>query len=287
MALTFTTGSFFLASILRHTRWHASSLDSTEQTLAHSCSLFCLFWTLWVPPSSWLHCHCNIALSSFQHIVKICLLISFWIASWWRQRGPLISSVRSFHSVWGAFWKGFLSSAKMCVSGWLSFLENGTYLEHFWSPKTFAHLPSHILPLCCSLSGMEELRNYVDRAVFIPWTHLISLASVFWYRSVVEQISKKQVARLGLRKPHSFLTSFFLICGFLCLLHSAAVCPCMCAHTLTHSRLRVELTFRMQNCPVPKGIALSLRDSSEAYDQGTFICQQAAVSGLHWASRKH
>ena len=62
-----------------------SFLDCTGQTLPRSFSLFCLFCTLWAPPSSFLHCHCNSALLHFNTLSKCisspklinCLLISF------------------------------------------------------------------------------------------------------------------------------------------------------------------------------------------------------------------
>lgn len=97
-----------------------SFLDSTGQTLPRSFSLFCLFCTLWAPPSSFLHCHCNSALLHFNTLSK-CIsspkLINCWFhfksaASWWQQRGSLIASIGFFHMM-------------TCGAGWLYFLENG------------------------------------------------------------------------------------------------------------------------------------------------------------------
>ena len=97
-----------------------SFLDSTGQTLPHSFSIFCLFWTLWALQSSFFHCHCSIALLRFNTLSK-CIsgpkLINCWFhvksaASWWQQRGSLIALVGSSHMM-------------TCRAGWLCFLENG------------------------------------------------------------------------------------------------------------------------------------------------------------------
>lgn len=139
-----------------------SSWDSTGHTVPHLTLYFAV---------SWLHerCHphdCIVTATLLPPISTHCenifqfpsLLIICWFhfklsASWWRQRGPLISSVSSSHSVRG---KGECLLESFLVRGFLLRCVGLAGLvslrmklvEYFWSPKpSVCRLPiTHIPP---------------------------------------------------------------------------------------------------------------------------------------------